>query len=146
MGTKTEVIVGFSPTHTIRRKELAASLTAFRENIEKIDTNLAYLKRLESSHSLDETKRALMISITKAKFQFQAQLQNVMKEIAEIDQMIEITRSQGIVRVKTVCYAGVSITIRGSTYLVREPARYSSFVYEEGEIKLHSYDYRLKQD
>ena len=142
MGTKTEVIVGFSPTHTLRRKELAASLLTYQENIEKIDANLSFLKKLESEHSLDDSKRALMISITKTKFQLQSQMKNAANEIEKIDQMIEITRSQGIVRVKNICYAGVSITIRGFTYLVREPFKFCSFVYDAGEIKLRSYDYR----
>ena len=142
MGTKTEVIVGFSPTFNLRRKELAASLISLQESIEKIDANLSFLKKLESAQSLDDSKRALMISITKSKFQLQSQQKIATNEIEKIDQMIEITRSQGIVRVKNICYAGVSITIRGFTYLVREPFKFCSFVFESGEIKMRSYDYR----
>ena len=141
MGTKTEVIVGFSPVLTARRKELAASLSTCKENIEKIDANLSFLKKFESKHTLDETKRTLMISITKTKFQLQSQQQSITKEINEIDQILEITKSQGIIRVKNTCYAGVSITIRGFTYLVRESLKFCSFVYESGEIKLGPYDY-----
>ena len=143
MGTKTEVIVGVSPVYALRKKELAASLAAYYENMEKIEANLSFLKKLEAAQSIDDEKRALLISITKTKFQIQAQQKNVMKEIEEIDQMLELTKAQGIVRVKGVCYSGVSITIRGFTYLVRELFKFCSFVYEDGEVKLRSYDYKL---
>ena len=143
MGTKSEVIVGVSPVYAARKKELAASLNAYYENMEKVEANLSFLKKLEAAQSLDDEKRALLISITKTKFQMQAQQKSVMKEIEEIDQMLEMTKAQGIVRIKGICYSGVSITIRGFTYLVKEPFKFCSFVYEEGEIKLRSYDYRL---
>ncbi|MCL2767153.1 MAG: FapA family protein [Synergistaceae bacterium] len=142
MGTKTEVIVGVSPVYAARKKELVASLSAYNENMEKIEANLTFLKKLEAAQALDDDKRALLISITKTKFQVQAQLQNATKELHEIDQMLETTKAQGIVRVKDVCYSGVSITIRGYTYLIREPFKFCSFVFEEGEVKLRSYDYR----
>jgi uncharacterized protein (DUF342 family) len=143
MGTKTEVIVGVSPTVTLRKKELVTMLASIQDNIEKIDANLSFLKKLESTQSLDDTKRSLMISATRTKFQLQAQQQNAVKEMDEIDAMFEITKSQGIVRVKNVCYAGVTIVIRGFAYLVNEPFKFCSFVYEAGEVKLHSYDYLL---
>ena len=143
MGTKTEVIVGVSPVYALRKKELAASLAAYYENMEKIEANISFLKKLEAAQSIDDDKRALLISITKTKFQIQAQQKSVMKEIEEIDQMLEMTKAQGIVRVKGVCYSGVSISIRGFTYLVRELFKFCSFVYEDGEVKLRSYDYKL---
>ncbi|MCL1941062.1 MAG: FapA family protein [Synergistaceae bacterium] len=143
MGTKTEIIVGVSPVYAARKKELTASLAAYYENMEKIEANLSFLKKLEAAQTLDDEKRALLISITKTKFQIQAQQKNVAKEIEEIDQILEMTKAQGIVRVKGICYAGVSISIRGFTYLVREPFKFCSYVYEDGEIKLRSYDYRM---
>ena len=145
MGTKTEVIVGVSPAITLRRKELSTMIAASQDNLDKVDANLSFFRKLESTQSLDDEKRALMISITKNKFQIQAQHKSIVKEMDEIDSMIEKTKSQGIVRVKGICYAGVTIIIRGFTYLVKEPFKFCSFAYEAGEIKLHSYDYNLRQ-
>jgi len=141
MGTKTEVIVGLSPVYSLRKKELSELLITTKDNMEKIDANLSFLKKLESTQSLDETKRSLLVSTTKTKFQLQASHQSIVKEIEEIDKIIETTKSQAIVRVKSICYPGVSITMRGFTYLVREPLRFCSFVYDAGEIKLNAYDY-----
>jgi len=145
MGTKTEVIVGVSPSVTLRRKELSALFATSQDNLDKIDANLSFFRKLESTQSLDDDKRALMISVTKSKFQLQSQHKNIVKEMDEIDAMIEKTKAQGIVRVKGVCYAGVSIIIRGFTYLVKEPFKFCSFAYEAGEIKLRSYDYNIRQ-
>ena len=145
MGTKTEVIVGVSPAITLRRKELSTMVATSQDNIDKTDANLSFFRKLESSQSLDDEKRALMISITKNKFQLQAQHKSIVKEMDEIDKMIEKTKSQGIVRIKGVCYAGVTIIIRGFTYLVKEPFKFCSFIYEAGEIKLRPYDYNLRQ-
>lgn len=144
MGTKTEVIVGISPVHAERRKELNALIAGYKENLEKLDANIAFLKKLEADGSLDDNKRASLAATTKMRFQIQSQLNAAAKEVAEIEQMLEFTKSQGIVRVKGVCYPGTSISIRGFTYLIKEPFKFCSFVYEAGEVKLRSYDYNMK--
>lgn len=141
MGTRTEVVVGVLPELTERKKSLIALLAETDEKGEKVEVNLAFLKKLESSGQLDENKRALMISLTKAKFQLQSQLAAAKKELEQIESQMEGSKNKGRVRVKGVCYPGVTVSVRGLTYIVREKQQFCSFIYEEGEIKVKPFDH-----
>ena len=140
MGTKTEVIVGVPPEQAERRKELQGLITQTQTNLDKLEANLGFLKKLELAGGMDEDKRALMVTATKTKFQLQSTLKSMTSELKEIEERLELSRSKGVVRVKDICYPGVNIIIRGSVYAVREPFKYASFVYEDGEIRLRSFD------
>lgn len=140
MGTKTEIIVGVPPDQTERRRELQTLIAQNNANLQKLEANLGFLKKQETAGNLDEGKRALMLSATKAKFQLQATLMSLKDELAEIEADLELRKSQGIVRIREMCYPGVSIIIRGSAYVVREPVRFVAFVNENGEVRLRSFD------
>ncbi|MDR2179425.1 MAG: FapA family protein [Synergistaceae bacterium] len=140
MGTKTEVIVGVPPEQAERRKELQAMIAQHNENIEKLEASLGFLKKQDLAGALDDGKRSIMVTATKSKFQLQSTLKAMTEELKEIDERLELTKSRGIVRVKGVCYPGVIITLRGFAYLVREAVKYASFVFDDGEIRLRSFD------
>jgi uncharacterized protein (DUF342 family) len=44
------------------------------------------------------------------------------------------------VRVKNACHPGVTITIRGVRYIVRETLKFTKFVYEEGEVRIKAFE------
>ena len=141
MGTRTEVTVGVLPEYVERRKELLAALDADEVNHKKIETNIQYLKKLEATGQLDETKRGILISLMKANFQLQSKLKTEQNEFRELEELVEKSKTQGAVRVKGVCYPGVTVSMRGLTYIVREEQKFCSFVYDGGEIKVKPYDY-----
>jgi uncharacterized protein (DUF342 family) len=140
MGTKTEVVVGIPPEQAERRKELQTLLAQRKEELEKMEANLGFLKKLEQAGKLDEEKRLLTVKVTQSKYKIQAAITSMTKELAELEERLEYGKSKGVVRVKDVCYPGVSIFIRGASYAVREPFKFASFVYEDGEIRLKSFD------
>jgi len=141
MGTKTEVIVGVLPEITERKKEILALLAETEEKAAKVEANLGFLKKAEAIEQLDENKRALMISLTKAKFQMQNQINTSRDELKTIEEQMESSKTRGSVRVKGHCYPGVTISIRGMTYIVREKQQFCAFVYDDGEIRVKPYDY-----
>jgi uncharacterized protein (DUF342 family) len=53
---------------------------------------------------------------------------------------MEKNKIDGRVRVRNVCHPGVTVTIRGVRYIVREPLRFTKFVYEDGEVKIKSFE------
>ncbi|NLL36255.1 MAG: DUF342 domain-containing protein, partial [Fretibacterium sp.] len=142
MGTKTEVLVGLPPALLARKRELQEQATQHSDNLTKVNANLAFLKKLEMAGQLDQKKRALLMLATKTKFQLQAALEPITVEIEEINQRLEMSRSMGIVRVRDICYPGVHIFIRGVVYVVRENFKFSSFVFEEGEVRPKPFDYK----
>lgn len=140
MGTKTEVHVGVSPLLANRKAEITSLLAENQEKLGQIDTNIGFLKKLEKAGKLDTEKRTILLKLTKGSFQIQSLLSQWKKELEEIDLKMERSRSDAKVKVKEWCYPGVSISMRGSTYLVREDMRFVSFSYQDGEIKVLPYD------
>lgn len=140
MGTKTEIIVGVLPELVEERKRAQESIQQFQEQLDKINANVEFLKTLQQKGMMTEEKQALLAKITKAKFQIKAQFDSVGKRLAELEEDMEKNRMEGRVRVRNICHPGVSITIRGIRYLVKEPLRFTRFVYDDGEIKIKSFD------
>lgn len=143
MGTKTEVIVGLPPEQLEKRKVFTTEIKRCEENLERVEPNLMLLKKMEASGQLDDNKRVMMMNLTKMKFQLQAALEGMKKELVELDEQLALVRDKGIIRVKDICYGGVVISVRGLKYIVNEPCKYTSFVAddEKREIVLKPYDY-----
>lgn len=143
MGTKTEVIVGLPPEQLEKRKIFNSEIKRCEENLERLEPNMNLLKKLESLGQLDDKKRAMMMDLTKLKFQLQAARAGFQKELDELEEQIALVRDKGIVRVKDVCYPGVVITVRGLTYIVHEPCRYTAFIADDEKraVALVPYDY-----
>ncbi|MBQ7155341.1 MAG: DUF342 domain-containing protein [Synergistaceae bacterium] len=143
MGTKTEVIVGLPPEQLEKRKIFTTEIKRCEDNLERVEPNLALLKKMESAGQLDDNKRAMMMNLTKMKFQLQAALDGMKKELEALDEQLALVRDKGIVRVKDVCYGGVIISVRGLKYIVHEPCKFTSFVAddEKREIVLKPFDY-----
>ena len=143
MGTKTEVIVGLPPEMAERRKELQILIVKNKDNLEKLEANLSFLKKQELAGALDDNKRSLMVTATKSKFQLQSALKSMQEEQQELESRLDLTRSKGVVRVKDICYPGVTVSIRGFTYAVKESFKFAAFVYDEseGEVRIRSFDY-----
>lgn len=145
MGTKTEVVVGLPPEQLEKRKVFTTEIKRCEDNLERIEPNLALLKKLEAAGQLDDNKRVMLMNITKMKFQLQAARESMQSELDALDEQLALVRDKGIVRVKDVCYGGVIISVRGLKYIVNEPCRYTSFIADDEKraIVLGPYDYRL---
>lgn len=140
MGTRTDVTVGVFPEQVEERRRCIEIVRELTERMESINANVGYLKGLQEKGGLTEEKQILLAKITKAKFQIKAQLESSEKRLRELEIELEKNKNEGRVRIRGVCHPGVSISIRGVRYLVREPLRFTRFVYEDGEIKLRSFD------
>jgi uncharacterized protein (DUF342 family) len=140
MGTKTEVVVGELPELSEERKRADENLKQFAEQLDKLDANINFLKSLQQSGQLTEDKRETLARVTKAKFQIMAQHDATRRRLSELADEMEKNKSTGRVRVKNACHPGVTITIRGVRYIVRETLKFTKFVYEEGEVRIKSFE------
>ncbi|MDR0649643.1 MAG: FapA family protein [Synergistaceae bacterium] len=140
MEPKTDVTVGQLPEIIEERRQIQESLKQYEDQIEKIDANIDFLKDLQKNGDLKPDKQALLAKITKAKFQIKAQYTNQRDRMEQLEKDANESRLDGCVRVKNVCYPGVLITIRGIRYMVKEKLRFVKFVYEDGEIKIKSFE------
>jgi hypothetical protein len=141
MGTKTEVVVGVPPELMEERRRIVESLKDLKAKMGDVNTNLGYLKKLEERDLLDDQKRALMVRLTRAKFQLQGQISVLEKRMAAIEAEVESSKASGRVRVKGTCHNGVVVSIRGMNYIVRSDQKFVSFAVEEGEIRIKPFDY-----
>jgi uncharacterized protein (DUF342 family) len=140
MGTKTEVVVGISSERAKRRQELQNLIPRYGDNIAKLNNDLTFLKNLEMKKTLTQKGLEQKISAMKTKFQMQAVLFSMTKELKELEECLELTKAKGTVRVRDICYPGVNITIRDAVYKVKEAFKFVSFVYDNGEIRLRTFD------
>jgi uncharacterized protein (DUF342 family) len=140
MGTRTDVVVGELPELTEERKRADENLKQFDDQLDKLEANINFLKSLQQSGQLTEEKRETLARITKAKFQIKAQYDATKRRLVELAGELEKNKMTGRVRVKNACHPGVTITIRGVRYIVRETLKFTKFVYEDGEIRIKSFE------
>ncbi|MDR0764582.1 MAG: FapA family protein [Synergistaceae bacterium] len=140
MGTKTEVIVGDIPELAEEKKRADENLSQLQEQLEKIEANVGFLKSLQQKGPLPGDKQAMLTRMTKAKFQLRAQCDATKKKIGELSDELEKSKSAGCVRVKGTCYPGVTLTVCGVRYIVREKLKFTRFVCKDGEVKIKSFD------
>jgi len=140
MGTRTEVVVGELPELSEERKRSQENIKQFEEQLEKLDANISFLKTLQQQGQMTEDKQEMLARLTKAKFQIKAQHDATKKRLDELEAEMNKNKADGRVRVKNICHPGVNITIRGIRYIVRETLRFTRFVYEDGEVKIKSFE------
>jgi uncharacterized protein (DUF342 family) len=140
MGTRTDVVVGELPELVEERKRADENLKQFEEQLEKLDANINFLKSLQKSGQLTDDKRETLARMTKTKFQIMAQHDVTRRRLTELAGEMEKNKLSGRVRVKSACHQGVTITIRGVRYIVRETLKFTRFVYEEGEVRIKAFE------
>jgi len=139
IGTKTEIQVGVSPTVQQELKNVTGTLEDLEGKLNSIENNLNYIKRLEMQGKIDQSKKALMLQLSKAKLQLQSNIEFYRTEKQKLEQEIAKTTEACRVKVKGSCYPGVIINMRGISYIVREKMDYVIFYFDKGEIKFTSY-------
>lgn len=147
MGTRTDVVVGLPPEQLEKRKVFTSEIKRCDDNLEKLEPNLALLKKMEAAGQLDDNKRAMMMNLTKMKFQLQAARESMQKELTALDEQLALVRDKGIVRVKDMCYPGVVISVRGLKYIVHEPCKFTSFIADDEKraVVLKPFDYNINR-
>lgn len=139
IGTKTEIQVGVSPTIQQELKNVTGTLEDLEGKLNSIENNLNYIKRLEMQGRIDQSKKALMLQLSKAKLQLQSNIEFYRTEKQKLEQEMAMTTEACRVKVKGSCYPGVIINMRGISYIVREKMDYVIFYFDKGEIKFTSY-------
>ncbi|HPU78668.1 MAG TPA: FapA family protein, partial [Thermosynergistes sp.] len=108
--------------------------------LQEVEKNLEYLKKLEEMGMLDEEKRGMLVALTRAKFQLRAHVESLQKQLAEIEATLYESKGRARVRVKGYCYPGVVVSIKGVSYVVKDTLQFVSFVYDEGEVRIRSFE------
>ncbi|HPP37589.1 MAG TPA: FapA family protein, partial [Thermosynergistes sp.] len=140
METRTEVQVGTSPELIEEKRTKEGDLAESLNKLQEVEKNLEYLKKLEEMGMLDEEKRGMLVALTRAKFQLRAHVESLQKQLAEIEATLYESKGRARVRVKGYCYPGVVVSIKGVSYVVKDTLQFVSFVYDEGEVRIRSFE------
>jgi len=138
MGTKTALHVGVSPGLLRKREKLVASLEELEKKRGTIEKNLRYLTRVMKEKGLDERHKTLALKFVELRKCLCEQIEQLKGVLDEIGKTIDAIKHKGCVKVWGLCHPGVSITIRGETYIVREAVERVRFIYSEGKIRMTS--------
>jgi uncharacterized protein (DUF342 family) len=139
MGTKTDLHAGVNPLATQEKAQAEKELAEREKQYQEVTKNIDFLKKVESLGKMDNEKRQILLKLTQAKFQLQAKMEKEKKILEKIEQQLGKMEKEGRISVQGVVYPGVSIHLRGLTYIVRDALKYVTFMYDQGEIRATSY-------
>ncbi|MFP4481830.1 MAG: DUF342 domain-containing protein [Thermovirgaceae bacterium] len=140
METRTVLHVGVSPGLLRKKEKLVANLDELEEKLGTIEKNLKYLTRVMKEKGLDERQKALALKFVELRKSVSTQIEKLKGVLGEIEKTIDAIKHKGCVKVWELCHPGVSVTIRGETYLVRETVERVRFIYKEGKVRMLSLD------
>lgn len=134
MGTKTAVCVGAPPELVEKRNKLKADMESLEKKRTMVEKNLVYLGKVIRRDGVDPVRRAQVEKFMKLRDVILGQIElgeNGLKTIADA---LDSLKQKCCVKVLGTCYPGVSISIRGKIYKVRESMQEVCFVYEKGSV------------
>lgn len=136
LATQTIIEVGINPKYREEYQKLFKILPQKRNTLENVSHNLQVIQKSNISfENLDGHRRIMLMKMLD-------EFKKLRQEIAEIEQRLEYLSeelqkvSDAKVKVWEIVYPGVRITLGQSIYIINDPIKYSSFVLEEGEVRL----------
>lgn len=135
MGTKTLMEVGMDPTLAEEYKRLEKQIVDMEAETVKFEQVIGiYAKKISQGEKLTEER---MKQFTIAKKSTELLQENIKKAQERCEELrIEMEKhSNGRIKVLSIAYSGVKITIANVSYFVRGEMRRCQFIKEKGEIK-----------
>nr|MBO2493399.1 DUF342 domain-containing protein [Clostridia bacterium] len=139
MATSTVLEVGISPEIRQEYEQLKEELQRLEKEQRKIEQALAVLSRMESSGRLPLDKVIAKHKALRARDEYSLKIPTIKARLFELEEAF-LKGAHGKIHVKKVVYPGVSITIGQSTFNVKDPINYVTFLRDEGEIRFVTYE------
>lgn len=139
MATATILEVGVSPEVRREYEQLKEELDRLEKEQRKIEQVLAVIAKMESSGKLPPDKLITKQKALRARDEYNVKIPTIKARLFELEEVF-LRGAQGKVHVKKVVYPGVSITIGQSTFNVKDPINYATFLRDEGEVRFVAYE------
>nr|MBQ8252676.1 DUF342 domain-containing protein [Lachnospiraceae bacterium] len=138
MGADTLVEVGVDPQQKMRYVELQKEMAEMNKKYATIQTTLTgAAAKIKSGAKLPPEQMQYVRSLMQLSQQLQEQMAAGNAEFEELDQMLT-HRSDACVCVRETAYAGTKIVIGEDSLTLKSDIKFSRFVDEHGEVKIHS--------
>ncbi|NLB89218.1 MAG: DUF342 domain-containing protein [Syntrophomonadaceae bacterium] len=136
LATGTIVEVGVNPHYREEYQKLIKLRNELKKNVDNINHNLqVYQRSGVSPENLTPKKRLMLIQMLDKFKELRKELQEIEERVLFLEN--EFQRGYNAkVKVHDIVYPGVRITIGQSIYIVNDPIKYSSFVLDDGEVRV----------
>jgi uncharacterized protein (DUF342 family) len=140
-GTETICEVGFDP----KRKEQMDNFIISKENAEKeleeVQLNIQTLINIKKQRkSLPEDKEAYLQELMDRRQELETQLGHIAEEMTKLQEFLNSLENRGRVSASGKVYPGVKIIIRDVREDVRNEFRASTFILENGLVRVTKYE------
>ncbi|MGI6622450.1 MAG: DUF342 domain-containing protein [Clostridiaceae bacterium] len=134
MSTATVLEVGIDPHLRERLKFLKNDIPNMEDGLLKANQAITLLNKLKLSGDLTMEKREILAKSTRAKFFYENKLKEYKKEIAEIEEMLQLG-ANGRIRVRGSVFPGVRVAIGNSMLYIKEEAQYCTLYSDGADIR-----------
>lgn len=135
LSTCTELESGVHPELREKYNQALKELENTQLNLDKTQKAFTLLKTMEQTYGeLPTDKKAMLVKVSRAQYQMMAMLQQQQELFNKLKEELEDSGS-GKINVSNLIHPGVKITIGSAVYFVADPAQFTSFIKEKGEIK-----------
>ena len=140
-GTETICEVGFDPKSKVELERLMAQKTASTEELETIRMDLQVLINTKKQRkTLPEEKEAYMQELMERRQVLTEELKKVEERIVKVQEFMNGIQTRGRVSAAKKVYPGVKIMIRDVKEEVRSDYRATTFILENGLIRVSKYE------
>ena len=137
MGTQTQLEVGSDPNVVDRYHEIERTMESLGEEKEKLEQNIALLKkRFKSVGSLEQEKLVSLKTDMMRVEEIDAEMERLTEEYEKLDEELGNTQGNGKIVVTDIAYSGVKLTISNITNHLHSEVQHSAFVREGADIRI----------
>ncbi len=139
MATVTEIEVGINPELRKRYDSVKAEQKQAQENLDKTTQAVDLLSKISQKTELPEDKKILLSKSIQLKLQLQHKIEQLQKEMKELEQSFE-DATRGKIKAMDVVYPGTRITIGSSMMYVKDPYKFVTFYRANAEVKIGPFE------
>jgi hypothetical protein len=139
--TTTKVEVGVLPRIRELLSRLNKEIKECRRRYQENKLNIKVLKEMMKKKELDKEKQNLLSKLISEQNMISLRLSSNQERKAYLITHL-VNSKRGAINIQNIVYPGVEITIRNASLNIKSIYRYTSFVYEQGEVKPKLYQGR----
>ncbi|MDR3145853.1 MAG: FapA family protein [Treponema sp.] len=140
-GTETICEVGFDPKRKEELDQFALSKENAEKELEEIQLNIQTLINIKKQRkSLPEDKETYLRELMDRRQELETELKHITEEMTRIQEFFNSLENRGRISASGKVYPGVKIIIRDAREEVRNEFRASTFILENGLVRVTKYE------
>ncbi|AOT72936.1 hypothetical protein Gferi_00820 [Geosporobacter ferrireducens] len=138
MATSTKIEVGIDPELKERYDQLKGEMELLYKNKENVMKAVELLTKMSKMGPLPPDKEQILTKSISTNAYLEEKIEKINDELVNIKYILQ-TLSGGKINVSATVYPGVKLFIGNSMYFVRDQIQCSTFIRENGEIRIAPY-------